>query len=137
MTEPPPEPSSDLADEAEVLRVADQMLEDGYPDDAAGMFNSYLQRWPEGRLKAEARLGLLESYTHAHDWSAAEALSAELLQDPWMQSRRVEVAMVRGHALLAIGECDEGVSVLKGIDVRDADLKDARRSCHQMTRSGH
>ncbi|MEZ4322276.1 MAG: hypothetical protein R3F61_32685 [Myxococcota bacterium] len=135
----PPEPAADAASSsALVAELADynaaMELHDAHRwMDAHAAWSTYLQRWPDGRLRTEARLGMLGALVNADRPDAVERLASELLATPDLGAHRDDLRLVRAEALVQLDRCDEALTVLEGAK-RSARVSAVRSSCRK---AGH
>ncbi len=84
-------------------------------DDARGLYRRYLERWPEGRLREEARLGLLTALVHAGQPEEVERMAARMLANPQLAHRHAEIRIVRAEALVRLRRCAEARETIRGL----------------------
>lgn len=100
----PPAPSSPT--ELERYDAASAMLRAGRVDEAATLFAALLSTSPQGLLRPETHMSLLESLYRGGRFSAVvDAVPAALLDVDG--ARVAEVHRLEGDALVKLGRCDE------------------------------
>jgi len=118
---------STLAVEVELYDAAADHLAAGRADLAVEGYRSYLERFPDGRLVVESRLGLFRAEVARGAGERVDALAVDLLSDPRLSSRRLELVRMRAENLVLMGRCDQAVEVAKELSSRDA--SPIRRAC--------
>lgn len=122
----PPAPAGDLATQTAAFGEAEARLGEGAATEALGLYRAYLQRWPEGAFRAEARFGELRAARATGHAADVEALAATLVADPALIGRRAEIQALRAQALAQLGRCQEA-------DDLAADLsRETRRSVRRI-----
>ena len=121
------EGESTLAIEVELYDAAADHLAAGRADLAVEGYRSYLERFPDGRLVVESRLGLFRAEVARGAGDRVDALAVELLSDPRLSSRRMELVRMRAENLVLMGRCDQAVEVARELPSRDA--SPIRRAC--------
>lgn len=111
-----------------------EQLERGEHAAARDGFLLYLATWPDGDLRPEAQIGLLQSLHGTGDAAAAESLAAKLQDLPDFRDRRSNILRLRAESLVVLGRCDEAVSV--AADLSSREQADIRRACRSMRREG-
>jgi TolA-binding protein len=109
--------TTSLGDETRRYERAAAALRAGEPIAAAEELRAYLARYPQGTLRDEARLSLLEARFAAGDFRGARDLAVELAADDALRSRRREIVEVLVRAQIALGACD---AARVSLDARDA-----------------
>lgn len=100
----PPAPSSPT--ELERYDAASAMLRAGRVDEAATLFAALLSTSPQGLLRPETHMSLLESLYRAGRFNAVvDAVPAALLDVDG--ARVAEVRRLEGDALVKLGHCDQ------------------------------
>ena len=102
-------------------------LQRGKADRAATLFREALQRFPEGRLKDDCRLGLAKALQQAHKYDAAVETLAELTtaDGPLADDAQFQLAA----AAYAQGNWDQAIRVFEQFEERfpDSPLRDKAR----------
>jgi len=98
---------------------------------AEASLHHYLVTWPEGRLREEAKLALLQCHVELGQPSQVEVLAAEMLAGTLIEGRRTELAVIRAQALLALERCDEVVALLDSERLKGADAGTLRKECRR------
>ncbi len=79
---------------------------------ALAAWDVYLDRWPDGRLHTEARLGRLRALVGVDQPAQVERLAGELLATPGLQAQRDDLLLTRAEALVKLDRCDEARSLV-------------------------
>lgn len=115
---PAPEAPTSATPSALVAELADYNV--GVELDAAGRWmdahaawSQYLARWPSGRLRTEARLGMLRALVNADRPGDVERLAGELLATPDLGAHRDDLRLIRAEALVKLDRCSEAVALLE------------------------
>jgi len=106
-----PAAASTLSAQLALYEEAQARLRDGDLKGAIAGYQAYLKRFPDGQLRLEASLSLLEGRLKAKQHARAEALARRLLADPGFAARRGELLRVRGECLAMLGRCAEAERV--------------------------
>jgi len=124
-----PPPASGLRAELEAYDRATHALGDGDLPAARSGFEDYLERWPSGRLRDEAALGLLRTLVQLGDHEAVEQVAAGLQDRPSMAGRQSEILRMRAENLVWLDQCDKAMSIAARLSGRDA--ADVKRACRR------
>ncbi len=112
---PAPEPlspadeiyASALAEELQAYRAGQRALKRGRHTRAIAAFDGYLSDFPDGALRIEAQLSLLEALIRGGRHDRGAELAARLSADPEFYPRRGELLRVQADGLVQRGECVE------------------------------
>ncbi len=105
---PPPKaaPGGDLAAELSLYQRGEAALQARKWAVAEREFAAYLKAYGKGSLREEAQLGRLTAQMGGGKYQSVLRLSARLLKDPALRSRRGELHRLRGDAEAKLGRCD-------------------------------
>ena len=121
--------SSALGDEFAVYDPAQEALQAGDASKAAAGFRAYLERFPEGKLKPDAELGLLWALRDLGDAARTERWAAMLLEQPAHTGSHDAIRELRAQALVRLGRCDEALESLT--DAPGRIVGPIRRACRR------
>jgi len=124
-------PAPTLGVELARYRVAVDAWEDGRHEAALQGYTEYLEAYPGGVLVAEARLGTLRTLASLARPLEVERLAAELLNDPELAPKAVEIALMRAQALVVLDRCDE--ALLLSDSISRADATSIRKECRRRS----
>jgi len=125
--EPTTHPVSTLAAEVAMYDRATDRLAGGDADGAILEYQSYLERYPDGRLVMESELGLLRAQVAVGPSEAVETLAVRLLADGDLVAKHIELRRMRADNLVLLGRCDDALAVARDLSSRDA--APIRRAC--------
>lgn len=110
------------------IGLARERLEEADHTRALAAFDAYLAAWPDGRFRAEARLGRLDCLVGLARWSEVAALAGELLDGGEVTAnRRPAIEGQRARALVLTGRCPEALVRLEFLE--KADQGEIRKAC--------
>ena len=95
-------------------------------------FGHYLEKWPQGVLRDEVLVSVLEVLVRQQSWFDAERVAASLIAMPELSERRIELNRVRAQALVHLGRCDEAMAVAAVLD--RTDMVSIRKTCRAGVR---
>ncbi len=116
----PQAPSSDLALQLEVYGAGQRALEAGDLSAATEAYQRYLEAWPEGQVRDEVLVSVLEIVVRRQQWDQAEALSEQLMAVEQLSGRHLEFRRVRSEALSQLGRCAEALKLAESLSRPDA-----------------
>jgi len=125
-------PQSGVAAQMRMFEPAVGLLQDGEADAAARAFQDYLRAWPQGDLRDEAELGLLQALFASGDAARTAQLAARLEGRTSLHHRRLDILRLRAESLILLSRCDEALVLADGLPNRVA--APIRRGCRQQRR---
>lgn len=120
-----------LADDLADYDAAREAVREGSWDLAIDRLEFYLARHPQGRLRLEARLDLVEALVRRGRPEEALSHAESLLRDPTSDPRRAELIEIVVSLRSAVGDCDGAYALLPQ---SDADLREVVRACREGRR---
>lgn len=127
--------ASELSEQLRRYRLGVQQLKAGTSRQAVATFDTYLRDYPDGELRIEANLSLLEALLRAGERDRAATLASGLAADPAYVARRGELLRVQADLLVQQGRCPEAREVyhraitLNGSGLSPADIENALARC--------
>ncbi len=91
------------------------------------MFQAYLTEWRKGRMRGEARLGILHALVLEEKHEQVAQLALMLADGPEFRDERDEIVLIQATALSKSGHCDGALSLADEMDPRVA--KDILKRC--------
>lgn len=125
-------PQGDLQAELEDYNLALEASDSARWAEARERYLAYLERWPEGRLLDEARLGLLAALVRSDRPAEAEDLATDLLRDARLAHHTEAIRLLRAEALVQLDLCDEALLAID--DMRRSPRVNAVRSACRRAR---
>lgn len=126
---PPALRESQFGLEKAFLDPADAALDAGRFGDARKVFETYLVRFPEGKMRVEAQWGLLEALQGSGDTAATATMAAQIQDLPSFSARREDILRLRAESLVRLDRCDDALLVAEELASRSA--AEIRRACRQ------
>ena len=124
---PAAEAEGELAAQLAMYQDGRALLDDDQLTAANAVFARYLETWPQGSLRDEVLVSMLDVLVRQQDWSQVERVSASLLTLSTLSARHGEFWRVRAEALVKLGRCDEALSVASNLS--RTEQQTVRRSC--------
>ena len=121
------EMAKDLAEQMALYAVGQRALEAGDLAAAGSAFQEYLEAWPDGTLREEVLVSILEVLVRQQAWAEADALAASLMTVPTLSLRVGELTRVRAEALVHLGRCSDAMALVSGLE--KADATKLRKAC--------
>jgi hypothetical protein len=123
---------TDLAQQRALYIQGRDALDSGELSAANSAFGRYLEDWPQGVLRDEVLVSILEVLVRQSAWSDAERVAASFLSMPDLQDRRTEISRVRAEALVHLNRCDEAMALAAGLE--RTDQVSIRKTCRAGAR---
>lgn len=111
----PPAPTGDPADESAVYGEAFQALKDGRYAESARRFQSFIDRYPDSTLTANAYYWLGESYYVTQNYEIAEQSFRTLLQRYPDSQKAADALLKTGYAQYEMKQWDQAEATLKQV----------------------
>ncbi|NCG20287.1 MAG: hypothetical protein GWP91_14865 [Rhodobacterales bacterium] len=113
-------PASDLAQQLALYRQGQSALDSGDLSAAGESFQRYLETWPNGQVRDEVLVSVLEIIIQHQQWSQVETLAGQLGAVQALSSRHNEFRRVRAEALSQLNRCPEALKLVESLSRPDS-----------------